>query len=212
MKRLFLLIAAISCGVFATVGCDDDDNNGKLDKEAKIWINGVNTTNKYLQENPDGSQRRLTVEEICKGDSVTIAVRSYEGAVTGMACVINPIEDKPAWGGIDTIQMRLSLQAGNIQVLEDNAFLSPDWYVYIQKMERYTEIVDNGKLYVGWVYTDTIAYVPRAQRLEAYEKLVPLFEDKDANWSEIYRIFNEAYIFVPCTGEEYKKLRESGEE
>ena len=35
-------------------------------------------------------------------------------------------------------------------------------------------------------------------------QLTELFKDKESNWSEIYRIFTDAFIFVPCTAEEYK--------
>ena len=78
MKQFAILLVAFIGAFTAFVACDDD-GNGKLDEYAKIYINGKNITNKYLQENADGTQRKLTVEEICKGDSFLIVMYDKEG-------------------------------------------------------------------------------------------------------------------------------------
>ena len=52
--------------------------------------------------------------------------------------------------------------------------------------------------------------MPREYRLEAYEKMKKLFSEDELNWTEIYRVFNEGFIFVPCTGAEFKELVEKG--
>ena len=66
MKKIFktLLFAAPAIALLAAPACKEDDG-GKFDPFAKIWINGKNTTNKAQT-----TQQRLTAEQICKGDSV----------------------------------------------------------------------------------------------------------------------------------------------
>ena len=71
MKQILVLLVAF-IGAFTTFVACDDDSNGKLEGFAKIYIQGKNITNKFLHENADGSQRLLSIEEICKGDSVSI--------------------------------------------------------------------------------------------------------------------------------------------
>ena len=66
------------------------------------------------------------------------------------------------------------------------------------------------KFEANYTFTDTIAYMPSENRLAAYDKLIKLFNEEELNWTEIYRVFNEGFIFVPCTGEEYKELVEKG--
>ena len=66
------------------------------------------------------------------------------------------------------------------------------------------------KFEANYTYGDTIAYMPSENRLAAYDKLIKLFSEDELNWTEIYRVFNEGFIFVPCTGEEFKELVEKG--
>lgn len=199
MKQILVLLVALFGTFTAFVACDDD-SNGKLDGLAKIYIYGKNSTNKYLHENADGSQRTLSIEEICKGDSVSITthVRSTE-ASSSTICVITPVEEAPLWGAIDTVNMRLALNASDIQNLTDAAYyFDNSRKMFLQKFEA------------NYTYTDTIAYMPSENRLAAYDKLIKLFSEEELNWTEIYRVFNEGFIFVPCTGAEYKELVEKG--
>ena len=199
MKQFLILLVALF-GTFTVFIACDDDNNGKLEGFAKIYIQGKNITNKFLHENADGSQRLLSIEEICKGDSVSIEMEHrLTGATSSQICVITPVEDCPAYGAIDTINMRLALNAENIENIHAAAeYFDNSYKMYLQKYEP------NNK------HTDTIAYMPSENRLEAYEKLEKLFSEEELNWTEIYRVFNEGFIFVPCTGEEYKELVEKG--
>ena len=95
--------------------------------------------------------------------------------------------------------MRLALNAENIETIHAAAYHFDNSYkMYLQKYEP------------NYKHTDTIAYMPSENRLEAYEKLEKLFSEDELNWTEIYRVFNEGIIFVPCTGAEYKELVEKG--
>ena len=96
------------------------------------------------------------------------------------------------------VNMRIALSAGYVETFHDASFYFDGRYnMYVQKVN-------------GTKDEDTIAYMPREYRLEAYEKMKKLFSEDELNWTEIYRVFNEGFIFVPCTGAEFKELVEKG--
>lgn len=51
---------------------------------------------------------------------------------------------------------------------------------------------------------DTIAYIPNAVLRDAESRIKALFNAKD--YQPIYKIFNDAYTFIPITGSEYREL------
>ena len=206
------------CSLAATAltSCKDDDGDGgKFNPDAKIWINARNTTNKYIHENADGTQRRQTAEEICKGDSIALC---GETKFTGGGYCIN-YTLKPTIEGsylIDTVNMRLPLTAGNADdgytPLDKNMFLDENMSWVVRKIvyERAYDLLKGD--YDSYKWSDTLAYVPMSARHAAKEAMRELWDDRDGNREEIYRIFNEAFYFIPCTGEEYKALLEKGED
>ena len=212
MKKNLILMAFAIVSAFLVFSCDDEQTGGKLDQDANIYINGRNSVNKSVSTtNTDGTQKRLTVEEICKGDSIVLCAYSYKRDSTEIIC-----EEKFIYNGsIDTIKNRIALRAGNINGLEKNEFLMEEWKWYIRKLNWiYNGEDENGDtVYVGSLDInahDTIAYIPTEQRLAVVDTLTTLFEDKEGNWDKIYKIFNDAFIFYPCTGEEYKELKAAG--
>ncbi len=42
------------------------------------------------------------------------------------------------------------------------------------------------------------------------DQLEELFKDKEANFTEIYKLFSDAFVFIPCTAEEYRELEAAG--
>ena len=190
-KTLFALLPiAMFCIAFSS--CKDDED-GKLDKDAKIYINGRdNLGNKNLQYNKEG---KLTAHEICLLDTIILSTSNNYGEETGGRGFLGA-------NHIDTINDRFIMEAGNLTTLDDNPFINAEYapHAYFTK-----EVYDrNGE----WIGRDTIAYIPRAQRLEAYYQIRELW-DKD-EWDKMYKIFEDGLIFVPCTGAEYKALVEAG--
>ena len=201
MKEKIILSFAALFVAFALFSCEESDKGGKLGQDAKIWITGKDGGNKYLKVNSDGTQRRLTVEEICKWDSVSIhTVPNDNRYIFDIFCTIDPVPGCDGYGSIDTVNMRLGMLAGNIGGITGNDFLSDEYHVIIAK-----------DWYEGdYLKNDTIGYVPTSQRLAAYEELLKYVGKEEDNWDKIYKIFNDAFIFYPCTGEEYKELEAAG--
>ena len=212
MKKNLILMAFAIVSAFLVFSCDDEQTGGKLDQDANIYINGRNSVNKSVSTtNTDGTQKRLTVEEICKGDSVCLLAYKKGSTTQEATFLYKFIAD----GGIDTINSRIALYAGNINGLEKNEFLMEEWKWYIRKLNWVYngEDEDGNPMYVCGLSLeahDTIAYIPTEQRLAVVDTLTTLFEDKEGNWDKIYKIFNDAFIFYPCTGEEYKAIEAAG--
>lgn len=55
------------------------------------------------------------------------------------------------------------------------------------------------------VKDDTIAYIPNRVISSARASIRAAYESED--YAECYRLFNEAFTFIPVTGEEYKALK-----
>ena len=210
MKTLSMLaLLATALPLFMLSACKDGGDGGKFDPYAKIWINGKDLTNKAQT-----TQQRLTAEQICKGDSVYLC-GNLKPDNTGGPCIGYMI--KPTYDGylpIDTVNNRLPMENGNVDdgytPLDKNIFLSEQFNWFVTKMVRDTSI----NVMFEYVYSDkvgdTIAYIPTAVRLAAREELRKLWDDRDANREAIYKIFNEAFVFYPCTGAEYKRMLEEG--
>lgn len=190
MKNLLLITAAALTSALLLSSCKDDDN-GKLPDNVKIYINGQDKTNKAIT-----FSEAMTVAEICRFDSLEMVEQYAHGGCGSAIFTIAGLGNC----AIDTINNRLSIAANQVDALEDNSWLLKDSHFLIR----------NGHYRGGAPISDTLGYVPRAQHNAAVDKLTELFKDKENNWSEIYRIFTEAFIFVPCTAEEYRALEAAG--
>ena len=105
------------------------------------------------------------------------------------------------------INNRLVFDAGSLNDVNDNPFLDPstgfnDFYIF----RRVVYLNESGaEIFLG---KDTLAYIPNAQRQAAYEQIKALWDTE--NWDAIYEIFQNAFTFVPCTGKEFRELKEAG--
>lgn len=206
-KNIFIAAVAAISALF--VASCDDDGGGQRDLYSNIYINGRNTLNKAAEADGAG-QRKLTVEEICKGDSIFLRGVSFD---TIYNCPTSTnLQRYIADGGIDTVKNRIAMLAGNINGLDENPFLRPDWHFFLLKIVmKPTEKWEGGITYYE-ADGDTIAYIPTAQRMAIVDTLTTLFEDKSRNWDKIYKIFNDAFIFYPTTGAEYQRMLDEGVE
>lgn len=203
-KLLFIICIALIGGIFAS--CDKNDDNGKFDPNAKIYINGAD---KLLKNTRYGVDAPLTAAQICRLDSLILVGTKIEddGTVTN-TCLTFSYSDGFGCYPIDTINNRLVFEAANITAIDGNGFLDPNTgfgnYIIYRDVWEANEL---GELVIARDM-DTLAYIPNAQRWEAYDKIKALWETE--NWDAIYEIFQNAFTFIPCTGEEYRALVEAG--
>lgn len=172
--------------------CDDDGENEKLNPEYKIYINGRDDAG-----NKAAALGKMTVHEICTHDSIGLLAStgsffcfSYTPSVIGTN----------GFFPLDTVNDRLVMQAGNITTVEDNPFLSPEvkWIITTINEGAYDVV-------------DTIGYLPTTSRTAVIDTLTTLFADgREKNIDAILDIFQTAFIFVPCTAEEYRELESKG--
>lgn len=197
MKRLIILLFGVVLLGSTFASCDKDDDNGKFDPNAQIYITGIDKALKNIRYGVDAP---LTAHEICVLDSIWLDSRfvTEEGYVTSLSVYFS-LED----GNLDTINNRIVLKAGNINGIDGNPFLDPSTGFNDYIIFRF--VYDQNEQYLG---IDTLAYIPNAQRQAAYEQIKALWDTE--NWDAIYEIFQNAFTFVPCTGAEYKALKEQG--
>ncbi|MCR5697775.1 MAG: hypothetical protein K6G73_12450 [Marinilabiliaceae bacterium] len=178
MKRLIILLFGVVLLGSTFASCDDDEGT-KWDKNAKLYIQGVDRTNKNIRYAVESA---MTAAEICRLDTIEIFLPEYNALLP----FGEPFDNK-----IDTVNNRLVMVGANIETVEDNPFFISEECIIV-----------SGEEY------DTLAYVPYAQRQAAYEQIKPLWDTE--NWDAIYEIFQNAFTFIPCTGAEYKALKEQG--
>lgn len=204
--KISSVIAAVAIAAFSAAFCSCDDDGEKYNPNAKIYINGVDALNKVAT-----TQQRLTVEQICKGDSIRMNTSNNEKLPenfewSDFGITINSKEEY-----IDTVNMRLVFPAYDVLGGADgvdNSDYTPENNVFFFGKGRSLYITDGHYA----TYGDTIGYIPDKVRLEAYDVLMELFKDKDANREKIYDVFTNAFQFIPCTGAEYKAMIERGEQ
>lgn len=181
-------LLAVSASAFFTA-CDDEGENEKLNPDYKIYISGRDNAG-----NKAATLGKMTAHEICVLDSICLI--SQQRSLFKFSYTADY-----GYFPLDTVNDRLVLQAGNINGLEGNPFLSPEqkWVVgTLRELDR-AEI------------GDTIGYVPTAQRLAVVDTLTTLFADgREKNIDAILEIFQSAFVFYPCTAEEYKELAKKG--
>lgn len=182
-------LLAVSALAFFTA-CDDEGENEKLNGDYKLYINGRDNAG-----NKAAALGAMTAHEICVHDS--IGLRGTTGSLLRFSYSTAGIK---GFLPLDTVNDRLVLEAGNISTIEDNDFLLPEYKWVI------TTLTNN-----GYTSADTIGYVPTAQRAAVIDTITALFADgREKNIDAILEIFQSAFVFYPCTAEEYKELAAKG--
>lgn len=199
IKKLFMALVFTTC----LVGCKQDEN--KVGNYSPIYINGVDAGNKSIQ------QRRSVHEILTRGTfylNDTELFESFDGEISVMT---TGKQFLPWDNNIDTINDRLIMDAGN--VLFDGqlnwlggSFLRGRNY-YIQYVNLHTDEDGNynGNGVKEWL--DTVGYIPNHVIEEAQVKILDLW--KEGKVDEIYKTFQDAFYFIPCTGEEFKSIKDT---
>lgn len=192
MKKVLLMFL----GAFLTLtACEKESDNGKFNYEHPIYINGVDKANKNVVYT-----EKLSAGEVLRLDSIWLMSHNMMSSLS----ILFAIDEKNmsvSNGRIDTLSNRLEIRANYINngVLSNPLFDSDNFYLI-------RDVYDSENNYLGY---DTLAYIPNAQRQKAKEMIDSLYASEQ--WEKIYDIFDNAFTFIPCTGEELFELERSGE-
>ena len=199
IKKLFMALVFTTC----LVGCKEDEN--KVGNYSPIYINGVDAGNKSIQ------QRRSVHEILTRGTFYLKDTELFESFDGELSVMTTGKQFLPWDNNIDTINDRLIMDAGN--VLFDGqlhwlggSFLRGRNY-YIQYVNLHTDEDGNynGNGVKEWL--DTVGYIPNHVIEEAQIKILDLW--KEGKVDEIYKTFQDAFYFIPCTGEEFKSIKDT---
>lgn len=190
MKKLILLLAA--CAAFAS--CKKENNNGKLDPNAMVALNPAPGTRAYDSENPEHLTARQIVEQATGLMTWNRKIQPLRALARGFGPSDSRFRDyennRLLMLGTDIIEMDGQLITSFLEG-ED---------IYIMRVND--PFTDHETL-------DTIAYLPNAQLRAAEQKIKAAYASED--YTECYRLFNEAFTFYPVTGAEFKEMLEKGE-
>lgn len=204
MKRTFFCLLAV---LILAAACDNKD--GKKPENFKLFVNGVDNPKKA-----DG--RRYAVRDTAMTSKEVLlellqCSKDYEewlgqdglgwcGQISAKSPSKERIDFSLTISNIDTINTRLVFVTGNLEELERNVYINPNFaYDLTISTIRYGD---------GFSIKDTIAYIPNAQRRAAYEQIQALWDSGE--WDEMYEIFENGLQFIPCTGEQYRMLEAQG--
>lgn len=185
MKRITTICAIALCAI-AITSCKDDKKGGKLDPNAMISLRpaaGVKAA-----ENPEHLTAKQIVEQATGIGYWNRAITTHNALGRGFAPVQRDIAN-------------LRLLMWGIDIIKRDGSYAPDFIeaedVILDKWDQSTNKI-----------TDTIAYIPNAVLRTAQ----PLIKSAHAegNYTECYRLFDQAFTFIPITGKEWLELKAQG--
>lgn len=217
MKKFIcsLIICGLAAAMFAS--CDEKEDeiinpvpgpsiiHHEPDEEATVYIHGVDRNLKNLHYGVDAP---LTVHEILCLDSLWLQAEQVKdfGGIVGLGTMSEYFSFENH--RIDTVNNRVSFLNARIRHFDEDVMLNPNsgWKDFV--LFRVIPIADStGAITI--FERDTLAYVPNQQRYDNYKKMLELKENED--WDGIYEMYENAFTFIPCTGKEYRELKERGE-
>lgn len=190
MKKLFLMALV----AMAFVACDKEDGSKEFDYTKFVYINGYQP-NKTLATargtkmfgNKQYSAKQIT--KLAMEDWSSIEWHMFDSLQQEWGFCFSPDQ-------IDTANARFVMSS--LYVINGDGSLND---CFISKLDGYFTYWDGSNL-------DTVAYIPNADIISARESIVELYNNEQ--YDEIYDIFFDAFVFYPCTGDEYKKLKAQG--
>ena len=179
-----MFLAACMCLAY---GCKDDDNKA-WNNDAPVYIWGKDRDGNKAVDQKVEKVHDLLIWGMQEGAELCMRRDMH----SGFTKYFEP-ED------IDTINNRVKFKAGEIiwdGHINDNWLKDRDWF--IQKEGRLGR-------QLGF---DTVAYIPNSQLDFAEDTINKLFAKGD--FDQIYKIFETAFQFIPCTGADFKKMKANG--
>lgn len=182
MKNLLSTIVLVACAVSVFTACRKDDNKGKLDPSAKVYISPAPGV-KAAAANPE----HLSAREI------VLQARM-------ISWPHNDNEEKHYRLGVDdwnrdTVNNRLMLSSTHVISYEGELALT---FIGAHDMVL---VLLNDEL----MARDTIAYIPNHTIIEADKAIRAAYARED--YASCYKLFETAFRFIPITGEEWRDLK-----
>ena len=78
--------------------------------------------------------------------------------------------------------------------------------IITQEGDFYKDFLYGYDVYITGTNRDTIAYIPDSTLINAREAIETAYND--SNYTEVYRLFNEAFIFIPLPPKEVEEIEE----
>lgn len=221
MRNTLLILACLGSLVLAS--CKGKEASFRLDPESKISVKGVKSL--------DNVKALAADDEGIAGTGLTdsleyITKYAWECYVLPTLGVDAGLPASRAFGFYEDDYYLF-------RDLENNKLLFAGWDVIPSGGEdlgdfvvSYEDIVitvgvwPDGKAIMplgGWpipkeeyekVTFDTVAYIPNSVVRAARAKITEAFEAQD--YEACYRLFDEAYVFIPTTGERWRAMKEAG--
>lgn len=199
MKKMLILLAAAA----ALVACDKNDN-GRLDPNAMISL-------RQGKAAPASHAAALAGMESRAGEHLSaLEIVKQTHTIVFLNKVYYPDSEELSRGFADAqrdfVNERLLMWGDDI-IREDSGELGTT-FIYGEDIVL-VRIID-GINEVGYPdrVRDTIAYIPNATIRAALEAIETAYARKDYN--KIYKLFDQAFTFLPITGPEWQALRRQG--
>lgn len=186
MRPLYLLSLII---LTSLISCGKDDGGttkGRLDPNAMISLRpAIGVKSEAVITNPD----HLTAKEIVEQAHAMRFESNYGGLIRGFSEVMRDIPNT-----------RLLMLGEDI--ISQNGEYVPN-FIEGYDIVFIREISPNPNFLV-----DTIAYIPNVTLRAAETAIKAAFAKED--YAACYKLFDEAFTFIPITGEEWRALKAAG--
>lgn len=168
---------------FVVTSCKTDKPNGLLDPNAQLSINIVSGTAPRAESD---EEQPLSPLEVVK-QAMELHVTFSDNGMSGGRRILDKQRD------LEKVAIKMF---GNDIISE-----SPR-----TKGQLQTDFIAGSNVYFTTLDSkDTIAYIPNRVLREAYIKVLAAYEAGD--YPEVYKLFQEAYKAIPCTGKQYRELK-----
>lgn len=191
MKQILLMLVS----VLMLASCSKDKSD-----LLQIYINGKDTKTTLKSTTDDNDQQKLmTAHEIVtyksgyipEGEEKNLAFFGQLFAEDKLAGISIPIKGE---FDVDTINNRLVMP--NNLVIKNGKPI----YAWLSERNMYIQILDkNG------VSTDTVAYIPNDEMIDAMAYIDELFAKGELDNDRLSKIFIERFHFYPCTGKQFRE-------
>ena len=189
MKKLHLLLLLLPLFIACEKEVQEPTTNGKLDPTAMIKLRGETL-------NSHSSMQKAKIYGLTPLEVV-------ENAIS--------IRWKSQWFdnwdyGVDAPRTIARTFGDGMRDFETPALLMFGTDIITQEGDFYKDFLYGYDVYITGTNRDTIAYIPDSTLINAREAIETAYND--SNYTEVYRLFNEAFIFIPLPPKEVEEIEE----